>query len=141
MDLMLKQALLCPYARYFTLFWLSLGEGPCSVLCSLKEGKAESRSTLKYHKARYPDPWCDRRSGFERRRFKNPILQVEQRSGKDRRCFELPEIIKYRKARTQLRRQLKDYHASRPLERCLVGTIILAVIMALLSIMVLLGPL
>ena len=109
------------------------------LLCSLKEGKAESRSNLKYHEARYPDPWCDRRSGFERRRFKNSILHIEQRSGKDRRCFELPEIIKYRKARTQLRRQLKDYHASRPLERCLVVAIVLAVIMALLSIMVILG--
>lgn len=138
---MLKQALLYPHARYFMLFYALAWRGASHVLCSFKEGKAENRSNLKYHEARYPDPWCDRRSGFERRRFKNPILQVEQRSGKDRRCFELPEIIKYRKARTQLRRQLKDYHASRPLERCLVGAIILAVIMALLSVMVLLGPL
>jgi hypothetical protein len=97
-----------------------------------------NRLALAYYEARYP--WRDRRSGFDRRRFRNLILRFEQRSGRDRRSIEIPAIIKYRKARTQLRRQLREYQASRTLECCLVGTIVLVVIIALISIIIFLRP-
>jgi hypothetical protein len=104
------------------------------------KSKTKSHLALKYYEARYP--WRDRRSGFDRRRFGNLSLRFEQRSGEDRRCLELPEIIKYRQARTRLRRQLKEYHqAGHALERCLAGgVIILVVIMAMLSVVFFLEP-
>jgi hypothetical protein len=94
----------------------------------------ESYLALKYYEMKYP--WRDRRSGFERRKFRDQILRLERRSGKDRRCLELPEIIKYRKARTRLRKQLKAYQARCAFEHCLIGAIVLIIVMILLSVVV-----
>ncbi|ADE16628.1 pentapeptide repeat protein [Nitrosococcus halophilus Nc 4] len=92
------------------------------------KSRAETFPGLKQYEAEYP--WRDRRSGFDRRRLGERRLLSEQRSGKDRRSPELPEAIKYRRARTQLRRQLKAYQASRAPKRRFVGAIVL-MIMAL----------
>ncbi|QBQ53498.1 pentapeptide repeat-containing protein [Nitrosococcus wardiae] len=90
------------------------------------KSRAETFPGLKQYEAGYP--WRDRRSGFDRRRFRDRRLLSEQRSGKDRRSPELPETIKYRRARTQLRSQLKAYQASYPLKRRFIGAIILAMV-------------
>jgi hypothetical protein len=102
------------------------------------KSRSAKRPILAYYEARYP--WHDRRSGFDRRRFKNLILPFERRSGEDRRSIEIPAAIKYRKARTQLRRQLKEYQANHIPEHCLVGAIVLSVIIALISIIIFLRP-
>ncbi|ABA58613.1 Pentapeptide repeat protein [Nitrosococcus oceani ATCC 19707] len=83
--------------------------------------------------------WDDRRSGYDRRKFKRRRPPFEQRGKKDRRSPELPEIIRYRIARTQLRTQLEACQTSHSFKYRFIGAIIL-VIVVFLGVIVFLSP-
>ncbi|WP_232420210.1 pentapeptide repeat-containing protein [Nitrosococcus watsonii] len=70
--------------------------------------------------------WDDRRSGYDRRKFKKRRSRFEQRGKKDRRSPELPETIRYRIARTQLRTQLEAYQISHVKYR-FIGVVVLVI--------------
>lgn len=89
---------------------------------------------IKLHEEGYP--WSDRRSGFDRRKPGNEASSDVRRSGQDRRRPEFAEIIEYRRARTELREQLRAYQASRILKRPMLG--VMAVLLGLLGGMILL---
>ncbi|BAW79545.1 hypothetical protein TAO_0175 [Candidatus Nitrosoglobus terrae] len=105
-----------------------------SFMLSKYSKEAVKSSILAYYESKYL--WRDRRSGFDRRKPKKLGLSFERRIIRDRRNIESPKVIQHRRARTQLRRRLREYQVSHSLNRLFIGAAALLMVIVLVCIMI-----